>query len=554
VKILLLTIALIAVPFASFCQAPVDADLVVAGGPVHTMDASAPRAQAVAVRDGKIIYVGDEEGAKRFVGASTRWIDAAGGAILPGLVDAHGHLGNLGESLMILKLVGTRSRAEVVAMVRKAQENAQRDEWIRGRGWDQNDWDAQVFPSADDLAGMNANPLYLKRVDGHAVWVNRRALEIAGITADTPDPPGGRIIRDTQGNPTGVLIDQAKDLVSVHIPSPTDRQLDERIRVAIRQCNSVGLTGVHEAGTSARMLASMRRIAREGGLTLRVYTMLDSDSTDLMDAALDAGPVVQAGGYLTIRAFKVYADGALGSRGAALLAPYDDEPDNSGLMITEEDAMRAFAERAVASGFQMCVHAIGDRGNRVALDVYEAVTREHPGDHRFRIEHAQIVSVEDLARFAEIGVIPAMQPTHCTSDMYWVETRVGSERATGAYAWRTLLDDGNVLAFGSDFPVEHTDPLWGIYAAVTRQDHEGWPDGGWYPAQRITVEEAVRAFTYGAAYAAFEENERGTITVGKAADLTVLDRDIFGVDPPEILNTRAAYTIVGGAVVYERAQ
>ncbi|MDH3197900.1 MAG: amidohydrolase [Candidatus Krumholzibacteria bacterium] len=531
-------------------QAPPEADLIVTGT-IVTMTRAAARAEAVAVRDGRIMYVGDEAGARAHAGASTRWIDARG-VVLPGLVDAHGHLRNLGRLLHTLQLTGTRSKEAVVARVREAQAESAPGQWIYGRGWDQNDWEAQAFPTWQDLEGTGANPVYLRRVDGHAAWVNRAALEIAGVTRDTPDPPGGRILRDARGEPTGVLVDKATDLVYLRIPEPSDQELDAWMRSAVVHCNEAGLTGVHDAGTGRRVLDSLRRLARAGALTLRVYAMLDADEPDLIDAQLAAGPSVELDGYLTIRAVKAYADGALGSRGAALLEPYSDEPSQAGLVITTPDSLRALSARAAAAGFQMCTHAIGDRGNRMALDAYAAVFGgpDHDG-RRFRVEHCQVLAPDDIPRFAALGVIASMQPAHATSDMYWAEARVGGERIRGAYAWRTLLDSGAALAFGSDFPVESVSPLLGIHAAAARQDAEGWPEGGWYPEQRLSVEEAVRAFTVGAAYAAFQEAELGTIAVGRRADLTVLDRDIFAAPAAEILAVRVDYTIVGGAIVYE---
>jgi predicted amidohydrolase YtcJ len=542
---------LLAALAATASLAQTDADLIVTGSAVVTMDPDRPMAGAVAVRDGRIVYVGSRDGAIAMRGASTRWIDAGSGVVLPGLVDAHGHLRNLGRSLFTVMLTGTRSRQECVDAVRKAQKDALPGGWIRGRGWDQNDWEVQDFPNWRDLDGTDANPVYLRRVDGHAAWVNAKAMEMAGITRDTPDPPGGRIIRDEGGAPTGVLIDNATDLVARIIPEASDDELDGWMRAAIEHCNRLGLTGVHDAGIDTSMHASLLRLAGRGQLSLRVYGMMSVvEGDDSVEGRIMQGPVEAADGLFVMRAVKLYADGALGSRGAALLEDYSDEPGNRGLMVTTEERIEEIVRLCTRHGFQVCVHAIGDRGNRTVLDVFERVLSASPGDHRFRIEHAQVLSMQDITRFRALGVIPAMQPTHCTSDMYWAHERLGPERVLGAYAWRSLVEDGNIIPMGSDFPVESADPTWGLYAAVTRQDHEGWPESGWYSRQRMTMEEAVRGFTEWAAYASFSEDQAGMLREGFVADITVLDRNILERSPEELLETRPTHTIVAGRVVY----
>lgn len=537
--------------FSVAADQQVDADLIVVGR-VHTMEPEMPQAQAVVIYAGRILHVGSVSDAKRFRGVSTRWIERDGAVVLPGLTDAHGHLANLGRYLANLKLVGTSSKEEIVALVRQTQERTPPARWIRGRGWDQNDWEVEEFPSWHDLDGTDANPIYLRRVGGHASWVNLRALEIAGITPDTPDPPGGRIVRDGEGEATGILIDRADLLISKEIPEPDDGELDGWMRSAIVHCNSVGLAGVHDAGITASHLASLERLWRSGGLSLRVYCMLESTEDELIDEHIERGPSVHADGLVTIGAVKMYADGAMGSRGAALIDPYDDDPHNTGLVRTTYDDMVALSARALRAGFQMCAHAIGDRGNRMVLDAYEDALRVHPvEDHRFRIEHCQLVAPEDIERFTRLGVIASMQPTHATSDMYWAGERVGAERLSGAYAWRTLLEHGTHIALGSDFPVESANPFWGVYAAVTRQDHDGWPEGGWYPVERLTAAEALRGFTVDAAWARFAEEESGTIAVGKLADITVIDGDPLRMPPGDLLGVKTLYTVVGGIVVYE---
>lgn len=508
---------------------------------------------AVATRGDRIVYVGDDAGVAAFIGAGTRVIDGRGCTVTPGLVDAHGHLNNLGRILHDVNLVGTTSIEDVVGRVREYQAHVTPGEWIHGRGWDQNDWASQSFPNWRDLAPTEANPMYLDRVDGHALWVNRRALQLCGITRETADPPGGRIEHDANGEPTGVLVDEATRLVEDRVPAASAREMDARLAAAIAECNRVGLTSVHDAGTTRPVLDSLRRLGASGRLTLNVYSLIDSQDDSLAFEVLAHGSSRELDGRLTLRAFKLRADGALGSRGALLLEPYSDDPGHRGLNVQPSDTLLAWTRRALAHGFQVGTHAIGDGANRMVLDVYERALRESGRrDARLRIEHAQILAPSDLPRLAALGVIASMQPTHATSDMPWAHVRVGEARLRGAYAWRSILESGAALAFGSDFPVESVNPLLGLYAAVTRQDADGNPPGGWFPEQRLTLEEALRAFTSGAAYASFDENDAGRIEPGLRADLTVLDHDIVDGPARALLDTHAKYTIVRGAVVYER--
>ncbi|MFQ5511135.1 MAG: amidohydrolase [Candidatus Krumholzibacteriia bacterium] len=529
-----------------------DADLIFVGGRVYTMNPQQPRVEAIAVAGDRIVFAGEQDGALVYEGAGTRVIDAAGLTVLPGLVDAHAHLSGLGRALRELDLKGTSSAEEIRGMVVARGKDFAPGAWIQGRGWDQNDWEQKAFPTWRELEDTEANPVYLRRVDGHAAWVNRTALDVAGVRRDTKDPDGGRIERDAGGEPTGVLVDRAMDLVSAKIPKPSREERMQRVRMALAECRRYGLTGVHDAGTGEEDLEVYRALLESGELTLRVYAMLDSDSTRFVREQVARGPWSDPAHLLSVRAIKVYADGALGSRGALLREPYSDEPGHMGLLQNPRPLIEDWAELAAKNGFQLCVHAIGDGGNRLVLDVYEAALRAHPsGDHRFRVEHAQVLALDDIPRFARLGVIASMQPTHATSDMYWAEDRVGPQRILGAYAWRKLIQSGAVISCGSDFPVESPNPLWGIFAAVTRQDHDGWPEGGWYPGERMTVTEAVAGFTRNAAFASFEEDIKGTIEVGKVADLTVIDTDPFDVAASEILEASVRYTVVGGRVVYE---
>ncbi len=526
------------------------ADLIITGGRVYTLNSSQRVAQAVAVKDRHIIYVGDAAGVAPYRGLNTTTLDLGSKVLLPGFIDAHGHLLSLGRSLAELNLAGTLSAEQIRQMVQERQKSVSAGTWICGRGWDQNDWEKKDFPTWQDLAGTEANPVYLRRVDGHAAWVNRAALDLAGINRDSADPPGGRILRDPQGHPTGVLVDNAIELVRPLIPQPTPAQRREWAKTALLECHCYGLTGVHDAGVDEQTLAIYQELQSAGELTLRIYALLDDADSTFLDAQLKKGPQVLEE-HLVVRAVKLYADGALGSRGAALLEPYSDDPGNCGLLVNSPDYLYRRAKQALESGFQVCTHAIGDAGNRAALDAYERALRDKLlKDHRLRIEHGQVIAPEDFARFAGLGIIASMQPTHATSDIPWAEERLGAERIRGAYAWRNLLDQGCRLALGSDFPIESPNPLWGIYAAVTRQDQQGNPAGGWHPEERLTVEEAVKGFTIDAAYAEFAENTKGTIEVGKLADFAVLDRDIFDIPARGILQTKVAYTIVGGKIVY----
>lgn len=532
-------------------QAP--ADLIVTGGPIHTADDGAPRADAFAVRDGRFVAVGAARDVMALRGAATRMIDLAGAAVIPGLQDAHGHFLGLGASLDALDLRDTTSAADIAAKVaaRRAERPDQR--WLVGRGWDQNDWAVKAWPTRRDLdAAAPDTPVLLVRIDGHAAWANTRALALAGITAATPDPEGGRLLRDAAGEPTGVLIDTAQRLVARHVPAPTPADIDRQILAADREARRLGLTAVHDAGASSATIEAYRRLSRDGRLATRLYVMIDS-SPATATAWLARGPLVDPDHKVTVRAIKLYADGALGSRGALLLEDYADEPGTRGLAVTPPDRLAATAKAAVDAGFQVCTHAIGDAANRAVLDLYERLIARRPAarDLRLRIEHAQILDAADVPRFARLGVIASMQPTHCTSDMPWAPERLGPARvAEGAYVWQSLLRSGARLASGSDFPVEQANPLLGFHAAITRQDAAGQPPGGWAPDQRLTREEALRSFTVEAAWAAHAERDLGAIRTGALADFVVLSRDIMTAAPADVLRAEVRRTFIGGRQVF----
>ena len=559
----LLALASTALPTSVRAQ---DADLIVVDAVVHTMDPGNPRAEALAIAGGEIVAVGDSVEVERLRGPGTRVIDADGATVLPGLIDAHGHVLSLGRSLRILDLVGTTSGQDVADRVGEWIGDHPAGDWITGRGWDQNDWEVKEFPDRallDQVAP--SHPVILSRVDGHAVWVNSLALETAGLSADTRDPPGGRIVRDATGRPTGVLIDNAMQLVAEAIPEADREEEEARLAAATERMVSLGMTGTHDMGVDRSGLELYRDWADAGRLAPRVVAYLGAnrETLDWWDTAGLASVGRERSGHFRVAGVKFYADGALGSRGAALLAPYADDPGNVGLLVTDPDTLKARVARAMRDGLQPAIHAIGDRGNRAALDAIEAALPvslcagdratecSAPHDARPRIEHVQVVAPEDIPRFAELGVIASDQPTHATSDMYWAEDRVGPQRIRGAYAWRTLRDTGARLACGSDFPVESVNPFFGLYAAVTRQDQEGWPEGGWRAQERMTREEALACFTRDAAWAAGMEDEVGSLAVDKRGDFVIVDRDPLTAPAEELWKTRVLRTVIDGETVYE---
>jgi predicted amidohydrolase YtcJ len=549
----LAAIALVA-PLTLRAQTRAPADLIVTNARIYTVDEAHPSAQALAVKDGRFLFAGSEREAMALRGPSTRVIDAGGHTVIPGMVDAHAHLLGLGEALRQVDLTGTRSYDEVVARVAAAAKGQPAGKWILGRGWDQNDWADTRFPTHDALSrALPDNPVYLTRVDGHAGLANAAAMRAAGVTAKTADPRGGRLERDAAGTPTGVFVDNAQGLVERVIPPPTRDDQRKALGLAIADAHRYGLVGIHDAGESRATIDLMEEMAKAGDLPFRLYVMIGDDSAALAHY-MSIGP--RSGLYdnhLWVRAIKLYADGALGSRGAALLEPYSDDPKNTGLLVSAPAHIEDVAERALASGFQVATHAIGDRGNRIVLDAYEKALAAHPtADHRFRVEHAQILNHDDIPRFAQLGVIPSMQAVHQTSDMYWAGSRLGIGRLLGAYAWRSLLNTGVVVPNGSDFPVESDNPLFSFHSAVSREDADNWPTGGWMPEQRMTRDEALKSMTIWPAYAAFQETIMGSITPGKLADFVILDRDIMTVPERDILGTSVLATYIGGKAVYER--
>ncbi|MGI4877542.1 MAG: amidohydrolase [Janthinobacterium lividum] len=477
-------------------------------------------------------------------------IDAKGATVLPGLIDAHGHIMELGYRALSVDLTGTKSLAEALAQVKtyaKANPNAR---WIVGGGWNQEIWKLGRFPTAAELdAAVGDRPVYLRRVDGHAGWTNSAGLRASGVTAATEDPAGGRIERGPGGAPSGVFVDAAKELVESHLPQPTQAESIAALDKALAIMASVGLTGAADMGIDPATWKLYRTFETKHRLTARITAM--AGGIDALHAIAPNGPVGWSGNeFLSLPGVKLYDDGALGSRGAWLTADYSDAPGNRGLQFHSDAELRGWVDDATRHGFQVATHAIGDAANAQVLDAYARVPAAQRQTLRLRIEHAQILDSADLPRFASLGVIASMQPTHATSDKNMAENRLGAARLAGAYAWKTLIDSGARFAGGSDFPVESPNPFYGLYSAVTRQDHEGNPPGGWRPAEKLTPVQALAAFTTGAAYAAHAETRVGTLTPGKWADFIIVDHDLFADDPATIWQTKVSQTWVGGKRVY----
>jgi predicted amidohydrolase YtcJ len=529
-----------------------EVSMILVNGDVYTVNPTQPKAEAVAIDRGVIVGVGTSRDLlEGFKGDTV--IDLGGKPVYPGFIDSHAHLEGLGIMLMTLDLHQASSPEEVASLVAAEASRRPAESWIRGRGWDQNLWPGKHFPNRSTLdEAAPGNPVVLGRVDGHAVWANSRALRLAGISRSTADPQGGRVVRDASGEPTGVLIDNATLLLAAVVPPPTREERTEAVRRAVGRCLRFGLTEVHDMGVDGDLVEIYRGLIRDGAFPFRVYAAVEGGSSKRFLA--EGTGKGDATGKLTVRAVKLYMDGALGSRGAALFQAYDDDPGNRGHTMMSSDSLRRMAELCLDRGFQLCVHAIGDRANNLVLSAFDEAfkSRKINGtDVRFRVEHAQVLEPADVPRFHRLGVLPMMQPTHCTSDMPWVTDRLGEARARNAYVWRSLLDDGNIVPAGSDFPVESPSPLLGMYAAITRQNLEGKPDSGWHGEQRMTREEALKAYTIWGAYAAFQEERKGTIEIGKWADLVVLSEDIMTVEPRRIPAVRVEKTIVGGFMAYE---
>ena len=535
------------------------ADIVFKNGNVYTANDKSAKAQAIAVKGDKIVFVGTNEAAQKFVGANTRVVDLKGNTVLPGFTDAHQHLSGVGQREMTLNLEGTTSLNDLLAKVKARVDQAQPGQWVTGRGWIETHWEPPVFPTRWDLDKVSPNnPVILGRADGHGAVANSAALKLGGVDKSTPNPFGGEISKDkNSGEPNGMLLDSAQGLVRRRVP-PTTRADEERaVELGVKRDIELGWTQIQDAGGSFADVDIFKKLYAAGTIKLRIYKAVygpGSNATRLMNE----GPTVGAfGNRLTVRTIKVVSDGALGSRGAALLGPYSDAPATSGFLTVKVEELRPMLVEALRKGIQVETHAIGDKANRFILDEYETALKAVPAserkvaDPRWRVEHAQIVNPADIPRFAKLGIIPSMQPSHAIGDLFFAPSRLGIERLAGAYAWESFIKSGVVVPGGSDAPVERGEPMIEFYAAVARKDQKGFSGEGWHPEEAVTRQQALKMFTIWPAYAAFEEKLRGTIEVGKLADFTILSADIMTIPAPEILKTRNVMTVINGEIVFE---
>lgn len=538
------------------------ADIVFKNGNIYTVNEDRPNAEAVAAKYGKIVFVGSNADVKRFEVKGVKVVDLKGATVVPGLVDSHYHFSGVGFREMNLNLEGTTSLDDFLAKVKARVDKAKPGEWVTGRGWIETFWKPQAFPTRADLDKIAPNnPVYLTRADGHGAVANSAAFKIAGIDKNTENPFGGEIMKDKKtGEPNGMLLDRAQGLITRHIPPPTKADAEQALIMADKRSLSLGWTQVQDAGVGYDQIEMVKNLYGEQKLKIRLYEAIRGPSPDTQRLLREGPQVGLYDGRLTIRTIKVSIDGALGSKGAALLENYSDH-DTAGFLTQKEDQVLPMLEDALRKGIQVEVHAIGDRANRTILDWYEKafenvpmIERQDRSDPRWRVEHAQIVHPDDIPRFAKLKIIPSMQPSHAIGDLHFAPSRLGMKRLEGAYAWQTFLKQGNIIAGGSDAPVERGEPMIEFYAAVARKDQKGFSGEGWHSEQAVTRQQALKMFTAWAAFAAFEEKSRGSIEVGKLADLTVLSADIMKIPEMEILKTRCVMTVIGGAVVWEASR
>ncbi|KAA1156844.1 amidohydrolase [Pseudoalteromonas fuliginea] len=501
------------------------------------------------IKDGKVVKVGGDTLKNSYPDA--KLIDVKGSTLLPGLIDAHGHVIGLGDNLSQLDVRGAKSVDEVTNKLKIFANNKQG--WIIGRGWNQELWADTRFPTAKDLDKVvNDRPVVLSRVDSHAIWANSKALELAGITAQTKAPEGGEIIKDEFGNPTGIFVDKAESLITQHMPEASKQDISDSLDAAGKHLLSLGITSTHDAGIDKATWEVYKERSELGNLPVRIVAMLSGASPDL-NTMLKAGRYQDANSFMSIRSVKVYADGALGSRGAALIEDYADRTDHHGLMLETQEKLEALFTQSFKRGFSAHTHAIGDKANKVVLDAYEKVFKKTGGILlRNRIEHAQIVTLEDIPRFKKLKIIPSMQPVHATSDMHMAEQRLTEKQLSGAYAWQSFLQQGSIIAAGSDYPVELANPFYGLYSAITRMDHNQLPKNGWRASEVLSREDALRAFTLGGAYAAHQEFKIGSLEQGKWADFILIDKDYFKIPVDEIYETNVLQTWIAGIKRYEK--
>ncbi len=545
----------------SFLPPTEPADIVFVNGNVYTVNEKQPRAEAIAVKGDRIVFVGSNANAKRFQGRGTRVIDLRGETVVPGMTDAHYHFIGVGQREMNLNLEGLTNLEDFLAKVKERVDRAKPGEWVTGRGWIETFWKPPVFPTRWDLDKISPNnPVFLTRADGHGAVANSAALKIGGVTKDSKDPFGGQILRDKQtGEPVGMLLDNAQGFVSRHIPAPTQAEIEQAIILANKRSIELGLTQVQDPGGSYRDVDLYKKLYGEGKLKLRIYKAVYGPGPEAK-RLLSEGPIIEAfGDRLNVRTIKVVSDGALGSRGAALLEPYSDAPDSKGFLRVKEEDLLPMLKEALQKGIQVQTHAIGDYANRFILDEYEKALNAVPkserkiAEPRWRDEHSQIVNPIDIPRFAKLGIIPSMQASHAIGDLHFAPSRLGMKRLEGAYAWQSFIKSGVIVPGGSDAPVERGEPMIEFYAAVARKDIRGFSGEGWHPEEKVTREQALKMLTIWPAQAAFEENVRGSIEVGKLADLTILSADIMKIPEMEILTTHCVMTVIGGEVVYEAA-
>jgi predicted amidohydrolase YtcJ len=558
-KITTLIISGLAMILAAGQTKPEPAQLILKNGNIYTVSESQPRAEAVAVRYGKIIFVGSTVDVKKYDGKGTRVIDLKGKTVVPGMTDAHYHLAGVGRREMTLNLEGASSLEDFLSRVKARVDKAKPGEWVTGRGWIETFWKPPQFPTRQDLDRVAPNnPVYLVRADGHGAVANSAALKIAGIDKETESPFGGEIMTDKQtGEPNGMLLDRAQGLLAKHLPPPAPSELEQALIIGSKRSVDLGWTQIQNAGSDWNEVELLKRLISENQIKLRIYEAIRGPSPDT-ERLLREGPTIGLyNQHLTIRTIKVTIDGALGSKGAALLEPYADHDTAGFLTYKPEDLMPMF-KQALRKGIQVETHAIGDRANRTILDLYEQIFDEVPpiermdrSDPRWRIEHAQIVHPDDIPRFAKLKIIPSMQPSHAIGDLHFAVSRLGVERLAGAYAWQSFIKAGCIIPGGSDAPVERGEPMIEFYAAVARKDQKGFSGEGWHPEQKVTREQALKMFTIWPAFAAFEEKSRGSIEPGKLADFTVLSADIMQIPEMEILKTRCLMTVIGGEVVFE---
>ena len=539
-----------------------DVDLILVNGNVYTVNKKQPRAEAIAVRDQRIVFVGLNEDARKFRGDKTRIIDLGGKTVVPGFTDAHCHIFGIGEREMKLNLEDTNTREDFFAKVKERVAQTERGKWITGRGWIETFWKPPQFPARSELDKIaEDSPVFLTRADGHASVANSAALKIARINKNTPNPFGGEILKDkTTGEPTGMLLDNAQDLVAKNIPKPTEAERKQALLSGIDREIGLGWCEIQNAGSHKEDIDLIKKAFGVGKIKIRFVNAVYGPGEDARRFLRDGATINAFDHHFTQRTIKVSFDGALGSRGAALLKPYNDSPDSSGFLTEKPEELRPMFEEALRRGIQVETHAIGDRANRIILDLYEQAFKTVPPEQRkireprWRVEHAQIVDPADIPRFARLGVIPSMQPSHAISDLFFAPARLGMDRLDGAYAWQSFLKSGAIICGGSDAPIERGEPMIEFYAAVARKSIRGESTEGWHPEQAVSREQALKMFTIWPAYAALEEKDKGSIEIGKLADFTVLSQDIMKIPEPEILKARCAITIIGGEIVHENRQ